>query len=569
MNIHSSSDQPCEGPSGRGSFLFSIVFFWLYAVTLLFTGLGVRELWTAEDRWAEVARMMLLTGDYFHPTINGQPYFDKPLLGYWVIVGVARLLGGLNEWAVRIPSAIAGLIALGATISLGRKLWSREAALMAGWLLLTCHGFLFWARTGQADMGNLAAIILAINWYWGRRNRPTFFSAAVFYIICFAGAQMKGLAAVAVPFLAVGADLLREKRWRFVFTFRHLAALLAGLAVYVAPFVIESWTRGHYSSSGLALVFRENIQRYFNPFDHKGAFYIYLYDLPLLFLPWAPLFLLALPAGLPRLKKLDASSRWLVTAAALAFLFFSASGSRRSYYILPLLPFCSLLTARWLAGNVSPALKKIGFQIIAGVFALMALVEIVSWPIWPLVNAHLGIALPRDLLPASFAIGALALFVGIMYRFYPTPYSRLMGFRSPLAPLIMMAMLLLGGFFCRQQLSLEAFRTVRTFGRIARELKPSAKQVAFYNRTSAALAFYMNYPEPIAVLTNTADIVRFLEDSKNKNALIVSQRDFIKLAQEMPGEAQLRILLAEPVPPGQEKDFKEMLLVDYPAVQGD
>jgi 4-amino-4-deoxy-L-arabinose transferase-like glycosyltransferase len=56
----------------------AIIFF---AVSMfMFTwALGNRELWATEARWAEVVREMFLTGDFFHPTINGEPYFDKPL----------------------------------------------------------------------------------------------------------------------------------------------------------------------------------------------------------------------------------------------------------------------------------------------------------------------------------------------------------------------------------------------------------------------------------------------------------------------------------------------------------
>ena len=57
-------------------------------------------------RWAEVAREMLITGDVFHPTINGEPYVDKPLGGYWLILLTASITGSLNQWAVRLPSAL-------------------------------------------------------------------------------------------------------------------------------------------------------------------------------------------------------------------------------------------------------------------------------------------------------------------------------------------------------------------------------------------------------------------------------------------------------------------------------
>ncbi len=95
-------------PPERKKIDVAAVFFWACALFMLFWALGVRELWTAENRWAEITRNMLLSGDYFHPKINGTPYFDKPLIGYWVIAITAKVTGSLNEWSLRIPNAHRG-----------------------------------------------------------------------------------------------------------------------------------------------------------------------------------------------------------------------------------------------------------------------------------------------------------------------------------------------------------------------------------------------------------------------------------------------------------------------------
>src|SRR5882757_7413981 len=68
---------------------------------LYFTRLGARALWSSEFRWAEIAREMMRTGNYFWPTINGHLYYDKPLGSYWLVVMAAPLTGGLNEAAAR------------------------------------------------------------------------------------------------------------------------------------------------------------------------------------------------------------------------------------------------------------------------------------------------------------------------------------------------------------------------------------------------------------------------------------------------------------------------------------
>ncbi|MFM8005711.1 MAG: ArnT family glycosyltransferase, partial [Dolichospermum sp.] len=58
-----------------------------------------------EPLFAEASRQMLLTGDWITPFFNGETRFDKPALIYWC-QAIAYSLMGVNEWAVRIPSAL-------------------------------------------------------------------------------------------------------------------------------------------------------------------------------------------------------------------------------------------------------------------------------------------------------------------------------------------------------------------------------------------------------------------------------------------------------------------------------
>lgn len=74
---------------------------------ILLLGLGSRELWGPETRWANIALQMLQSGDYLDPYLKGSPYYDKPLPSYWLITATAGLMGGLNHWSLRLSSVIA------------------------------------------------------------------------------------------------------------------------------------------------------------------------------------------------------------------------------------------------------------------------------------------------------------------------------------------------------------------------------------------------------------------------------------------------------------------------------
>ncbi len=544
-----------------------VVVFWSAAILVSLWGLGQRGLWGPEDRWAEVAREMLLTKDFFHPCINGQPYFDKPLVSYWFIALVGAAVGRLDEWAVRLPSAIAGLLALGATINLGRRLWSPEVGRTAGWLLLSSYGYLFWARTGEADMENMAFIILAVAWYWSRRSKPGFVSYAVFYLICFIGAQTKGLGAVVVPVLVILPDLIRENRWKSYVSWSHLGALAVALAAYFGPFVYSEMTREGYRISGLWMVFHENFLRYFKPFDHREPFYIYSYYLPELFLPWTPLFVMALWGAFTSFKRLDWPSKWLAISATLIFAFFTASGSRRGYYILPIIPFCALLAALCLTLAKEAKWRRLAVNIQTGLILPVAVAAIASPVLWPALRQRLGVTPPTALLLGTSLLGVAAMACFIMGRWAPSAAARLTGASRELASLIVMSVIVMGGFFCWQY---TAFDREDSLKKLSTELTaevPGLKpdDVAFFRKMPFEMLFYLNLPEPVRFLNAQEDARSFVTSGHQAKVLISHEWYADELVNVLGAEVANRPTLTEKTYPWERRKEKYAIWVVKPA----
>ena len=537
------------------------IIFWVVALFSLFWALGNRGLWTSEGRWAEVTREMFLSGNFFHPTINGEPYFDKPLLTYWLIALVSALTGKLNEWTVRLPSAISGIIALWATVFLGRKLWSEEVGRTSGWILLTTFGFVFWSRSGTADMENLATIILSIAWYWTWRERQNFLTYLVFYLICFLGAQTKGLTAVAVPMVVLLPDLLRERRWRALLKPSHGMALIIGIALYLAPFIYANLTQGAYQGSGLALVFRENIQRYFHPFDHVEPFYVYFYYLPTLFLPWTPLLLLALFRTTASIKNLDDKSRWLIEATLLIFLFFTASSSRRDYYILPILPFCALMIGVYLKTADKEAWRRLGLGFQEGFFALIVIIEFFSPAICSFLQKRMAFVVPGDFKLAALMVGFFALSPWIIKRWRLNLLVNVTGINQKVAPLVATAAILMGGFFCWQQARFEDFRTKKPF---AREIKKQVADIlptdiAFYRKIETNVLFYLDVPGFVRVVKSSESVTNFFRSGKDTKMLISDRQGFKDLFRELPAGTLGQPSVSEKISPWEKTSQKKLV----------
>ncbi len=74
-----------------------------------------------EINFAEAAREMIVTGDYMTVKINFLPFWEKPPVFIWMQVASMKLFG-INEFAARLPNAIAGIVTLLTLFNIGRKL---------------------------------------------------------------------------------------------------------------------------------------------------------------------------------------------------------------------------------------------------------------------------------------------------------------------------------------------------------------------------------------------------------------------------------------------------------------
>ena len=552
-------------PSVREASLPDILLFSV-AFVLLFWGLGTRGLWGSEGRWAEVTREMFLTGDFFHPTIGGEPYFDKPLLTYWLIAAITAVTGILNEWVARLPSAVSGFLVIWATRDIGGRLWSPNVGRLAAWILLTTYGFLFWSRTAAADMENVAAVTIAVAWYWSQRDNPDFKSFLIFYLILFLGALTKGLTAVVIPIVVILPDMLHEKRWRMLLKPSHWVALTLGLIVYLTPFYYASVTRPDYHESGIGMVVRENIIRFFKPFDHKKPFYIYLYDLPLLLLPWSPVFIAAAFGTGRARKSAEPRTRWLLMAVALIFLFFTLSGSRRSYYILPIFPFCALLIAVFLdrtqdGANLVLQNWSLGIQKVM-MLVLVAGNLLVPFAL-PIIKSKIGFAAPVILYVACVTIGLSGLIFGhLAYR--SSEMGRYLPGQPIVRAMIVMAAFTIGGYFCWQQNILDSVRTERPF---AIELKSELAQIpperiGIYPSTDAKMSYYLDTAQPLRILENPRAIAQFLAEEK-PGILILQRRQMVGMPPNIKAELDAMPQIVEKTQPWESKSSGKEKWVAY------
>ena len=141
-----------------------LVFFWR---------LGSHDLWPPDEpRFALVAREMWTRGDYSVLSLNNHLYTDKPPLFFWAINGFGRLLGGIDEWAARLPSAVAALLALLLIERLGGWLYDRKTGFVAALVFATSLQIVERGRWASIDMTLNLFVLSAVLLFWRGRARP-------------------------------------------------------------------------------------------------------------------------------------------------------------------------------------------------------------------------------------------------------------------------------------------------------------------------------------------------------------------------------------------------------------
>ena len=88
-----------------------------------------------EANFAELAREMIVSGNYIQPQMNFLPFYEKPPFFIWLQV-LSMKVFGINEFAARFPNAIAGILVLITLFYIGKMHFSERMA----WLCVLFFG---------------------------------------------------------------------------------------------------------------------------------------------------------------------------------------------------------------------------------------------------------------------------------------------------------------------------------------------------------------------------------------------------------------------------------------------
>ncbi len=285
-----------------------------------------------EPRYAAVGREMADSGDWITPRLWGQPWFEKPVLLYWMTA--TGFTAGLNDdLAPRVPVALLSI----AFLIFFQWILVREFGAAAAWtatiMLATSAAWLGYSFIGATDLPMSAtfgsAMLLSLEWLSNGNRRRLPFAAALLG----AAVLAKGL----VPLvLTLPLLWMARRRWRDLLAWKVAAAFLAvSLPWYVLCFLRNG------SVFPRTFFWQQHFERFAtDSLAHGQPFWFYAPVLAACLLPWTPFLGLLFQRALYS----DVRRRFLLVWLCFGLLFFSLSKNKLPGYVLPLMPAAAALT---------------------------------------------------------------------------------------------------------------------------------------------------------------------------------------------------------------------------------
>jgi 4-amino-4-deoxy-L-arabinose transferase-like glycosyltransferase len=329
---------------------------------LFFFGLGSFGLVGADEpRYAQIAREMFHRHDWIVPTLNGQPWLEKPAFTYWKMMNSYEVFG-VQDWAARVPAAFHATVMVLIVFFFVRR-FRPGVEMDAAVITASSAAIIAFGRAASTDMFLSAPFAMAMLAWWTWHETARKLLLAFFYALLAVGALAKGPIAPALAVLIVGLyALLRRDGKIFVRSLWWPGFLLfftIALPWYVAvERKVPQFLRVFF--------LQHNLERFgTNIYHHSQPFWYYLPVFILSALPWALFTVLAVieaaREGARRWRTTEVgpgNTEWLSVFLLIWILvpvvFFSISRSKLPGYILPAIPAATILTADYLHRGIRP-----------------------------------------------------------------------------------------------------------------------------------------------------------------------------------------------------------------------
>lgn len=324
----------------------AVPFLVAFGLIVLVVNLGGYPIYTRGEPREAIRIVDIMRGSWILPTQPGIGLPWKPPLMYWLCGLASMLFGSVNEWAVRLPSALLAVGGIVCCYLYVRRLFDERSALASALILATAIQYQQAGSAARVDMTLTFFVELACFEFIAiaeglTRRRMLLYAALALAVLA------KGPIGVVLPALVALIWMATQRRWSVLRDLR----LVSG-AVLVAV-VAGGWYVAATIVGGQAFVHRqilsENLYRllpnhaFHEPHQHP----FYFVELALIggFMPWTVFIPLAAAALVKRMHRWNPRFSYLVIWTATVLIFYNLPRSKRGVYLLALYPALAAIVA--------------------------------------------------------------------------------------------------------------------------------------------------------------------------------------------------------------------------------
>lgn len=331
-----------EEPAGAKA--VAVIVLLVVAGLLFFARLESPLLEPEDAVYAEVPRQMFLSGNWLVPLRHGTPYYEKPPLFFWLVMG-SYTVCGVQDWAARIIPCAAALATVLVTFWWGTRTLGLRAGLAGALMLCLSARFVHQARMitmdGLLALWVTAALALGQQALHGVRLRRGWWllSAAA----CGLGLLTKGPVALVLVMVPLLAYQLLDRRTARPSWSSWLAFGATAFGLALPWYLAMSWQDPAFCRE---FFWTHHVDMRFVHVLHPQPIWYYVPAILLGMLPWT-LLVPGLIALLSRRAEAAADKPprevgFLLLCGLWCLLFFSAASCKRIGYILPAMPAFAL-----------------------------------------------------------------------------------------------------------------------------------------------------------------------------------------------------------------------------------